>query len=291
MELVAAMHRRAQALAQQSQLELGGVVLSNGVGLTKPIIECLHALNLRISISLDGIGAVHDAQRPLLGGGSSFASVERSLESLTTVGLTPSLTITLTSHNLEGLPEVVAYALRNNLPFSINFFRENSCAADDLGMDESKLIDAMRQAMNVIEGQLPPYSLLSALLDRTRLDCPHDRPCGVGISYMTIDPQGRVAKCHMTMNHPVGDIAQSDPLLPVLKDADKLQNPAVDEKTGCRDCQWRYWCAGGCPLLSQRISGNSKARSPYCSVYQALIPEVLRLEGLRLLKYSQQTLH
>ena len=61
---------------------------------------------------------------------------------------------------------------------------------------------------------------------------------------------------------------------------------SVDEKEGCRDCQWRYWCTGGCPLQTFRATGRYDLKSPNCSIYQAIFPEVLRLEGLRLLKYQ-----
>jgi uncharacterized protein len=33
------------------------------------------------------------------------------------------------------------------------------------------------------------------------------------------------------------------------------------------------------------VTGRSDVKSPYCNVYKALYPEVLRLEGLRLLKW------
>ncbi len=46
------------------------------------------------------------------------------------------------------------------------------------------------------------------------------------------------------------------------------------------------WCAGGCPALTYRVTGRFDVRSPNCRIYQALFPEVLRLEGLRLLQYA-----
>ncbi len=82
-----------------------------------------------------------------------------------------------------------------------------------------------------------------------------------------------------TMNNP-------DPLSRIQEDKRGIQNIPVDEKTGCSICEWRYGCAGGCPLLTKRITGQYEARSPYCDVYSALFPEVVRLEGLRLMKYS-----
>ena len=65
-----------------------------------------------------------------------------------------------------------------------------------------------------------------------------------------------------------------------------MQNPPVDEKTGCRECPWRYACAGGCPLRTHFSGGRYDQRSPYCAIYQALFPAALRLEGLRMLKYE-----
>jgi uncharacterized protein len=61
---------------------------------------------------------------------------------------------------------------------------------------------------------------------------------------------------------------------------------AVEEKEGCRTCDWRYWCTGGCPLLTYRATGRSDIKSPNCNIYKALFPEALRLEALRLLKYE-----
>ncbi len=46
----------------------------------------------------------------------------------------------------------------------------------------------------------------------------------------------------------------------------------------------RYICAGGCPLLAQRHQGTPAAPSPYCAVYRAVLPDLLRLEGLRMMQ-------
>jgi uncharacterized protein len=65
-----------------------------------------------------------------------------------------------------------------------------------------------------------------------------------------------------------------------------LQNPDVHTKGGCSCCDWKYWCAGGCPLVTYRIAGRYNAQSPYCRIYKAIIPRILRLEGLRLMKLA-----
>jgi hypothetical protein len=60
----------------------------------------------------------------------------------------------------------------------------------------------------------------------------------------------------------------------------------IEDKECCRDCQRRYWCAGSWPLETFRATGRYNVKTPNCNIYQAIFPEVLRMEGLRLLKYQ-----
>lgn len=286
--LILLLHAYATELAEEHQIELDPVVLSNGVGLTKYMIQELKACKIRLMISLDGLGEYHDAQRVFVNGVGSFRSVGRSLERLLDYGLRPSLSIVVSNKNLAGLPEIVQYALDRQLPFSLNFYRENECSASnkDLIFSETQIISAMRAAFRVVEANVPPWSMLDAILDRTRLDRMHDRACGVGQSYMVINEHGSIAKCHMTIEQTLTDIYADDPLKIIQDDQIGIQNLPVIEKEGCRDCSWRYWCAGGCPLMTYRATGRWDIKSPNCNIYKALFPEVIRLEGLRLLKYG-----
>jgi uncharacterized protein len=270
-------------------MALDGVILSNGVAITQRVIAALKAHGLRISISLDGVGAFHDAQRKFSNGRGSFAFVEKSLNRLAASGIQPSVTITISNRNLAGLPQVVEYALQRGLPFTLNFFRDNDCSAsfDDLVYHETRLLEALRAAFEVVETHLPAHSLLGSLSDRARLDVPHDRPCGVGESYIVVNHLGGVARCHMELLSPVADLSSPDVLFALRNSHLGVQNPPVDRKPDCQACPWRYWCAGGCPALAYRTSGRYDARSPNCRIYQALFPQILRLEGLRLLRQNR----
>ncbi len=287
-KLLILLHDYAQELADEHDLALDGVVLSNGVALSHRMIEEMNARGLRLMISLDGVGDTHDAMRPFVNGHGSFAHVERTLDRLTDRDLTPTISITVSARNLAGLPETVAYVLARGLPFTLNFYRENDCSASftDLVYQDDQIIAAMRAAFAVIEANLPKHSILASLTDRARLDIPHNHPCGVGQSYMVIDQFGKIAKCHMEMGRAIADVSHPDPLNVIRLDQLGVQNPAVVEKTGCQDCIWRYWCAGGCPALTYRTMGRWDVKSPNCRVYQTLFPEVLRLEGLRLMKWG-----
>lgn len=286
-------HSYATEQAQAKGIGLDTVVLSNGVAIGERAISQLTERGIRVSISLDGVGHDHDTQRPFKNGKGSFAWVNRTLERLIARGIKPFISITLSNRNVAGLAETIQYVVERDLPFNINFFRENECAAPhtDLKLMDDKIINAMQQAFAVLEANLPDRSLLGSLVDRAQFDAPHDKTCSVGDSYLVIDHKGNVAKCQMEIERPITSIYAEDPLGELRRDLLGVQNLSVEEKEGCRTCEWKYWCAGGCPVLTYRATGRYDVKSPNCRIYKALYPQMLRLEGLRLLKLAakQQT--
>lgn len=281
-------HAYATAEAQGKGIILDTVVLSNGVAIGERAIEAFAERGIKVSISLDGIADAHDDQRPFKNGQGSFAWVNRSLERLMKRGIKPFISITLSNRNADGLASLIQYVVERDLPFNINFFRENDCAAphSDLRLMDDKIINAMQDAFAVLEANLPDRSLLGSLVDRAQFDAPHDKTCSVGDSYLVIDHQGNVAKCQMEIERPISSVYAVDPLGDLRRDRAGIQNLSVEEKEGCRDCAWKYWCAGGCPVLTYRATGRYDIKSPNCRIYQALYPHLLRLEGLRLLKLA-----
>ncbi len=287
--LVAELHQYARAQAEQHGLALEGVLLSNGVALSDRLLTTLLVQNIGLAVSLDGLDGSHDAQRPRADGGGTARAVRRTLEHAQALGLCPDVTVTVTGRNLDALPETVAWLLTLNLPFALNFYREHdrTNGRHDLTLADDRLIEAVRRAFAVIETNLPPYSLLNCLLDRVQMAVPHHYPCAVAHNYLVVDHQGRVAQCQMTMDRPVSTIWAADPLADVQHVPGGVPGLSVEEKEGCAECEWRYWCAGGCPLQTQRATGRYDSRSPLCAVYRALMPDLLRLEGLRLLNEAR----
>jgi uncharacterized protein len=285
---ILAVHDYAVEQARDCQIQLHGLLLSNGVALSRYAIEQLKLRRIAVTISLDGIGASHDVQRPLVHGGGSFALVDRSIERLLAEQLIPAISVTITRRNLAGLPELLSYILQRDLPFTLNFYRDNEQAEDreQLLCQEQAMIEALRTAFHVIEQSLPRRSLLGALLDRTSAQGPHVQACGVGQNYLVIDQRGGIARCHAAQHQQVTTIAASHPLRVLQGSQQGPRHVPVEHKQGCRTCNWRFWCTGGCPQLTWQITGRYDVQSPYCHIYQALFPDVLRLEALRLLRYE-----
>lgn len=286
--LIVELHQYARLLASQHGLDLEGVVLSNGTLLTPTMIETLKSLGLRLMISLDGLGAHHDMHRRYAGGRGSFADVAEAVDLALANGMTPNISVTVSSRTADGLPDVMAWILERELSFSLNFYRENelSSSHEDMRLDEQKIINGMLAAFKVIENNLPRRPFLGGIIDRANMSVSHTHTCGVGQNYLVFDQHGQIAKCQMHIRKPITDVYVTDPLAIIRADQIGLQNISVEEKEGCKTCEWKYWCAGGCPLATHRATGRYDVKSPNCNIYKALFPEALRLEGLRLLKYQ-----
>jgi len=278
----------AETRSAETGIGLESVMLSNGLALSDHMLGYLREHGIQLMISLDGIGIYHDAQRQRPDGSPSFDLVLRTLDRLDAHELRPQISITVSRKNLPGLPELMRFLLARNYPFHLNFFRENPYAreVDSTSVPPDELIAGLRLAFAEVEQNMPARSLLGSLLDRVRLDVPHDRPCGACQSYLVVRTDGAVTPCQMI------DQAQASLDTPELLKAitsrsdDLLRNPPSYQREPCAGCFWQFACAGGCPLLA-RQQGSENAASPYCTVYQTLIPEVLRLEGLRLLRQVQ----
>lgn len=285
---VLALHDYALQQAKQHGLQFSATLLSNGAALIPRVIQQLKLRAISVAISLDGVGEDHDKQRPLLNGMGSFRFVDRAITRLLEHDLIPHVNVTVSQRNLSGLPTLVAYLLERDLPFSFSYYRENDCSVSltDLQFSEERMIAGMKAAFTYIEQHMTPRRVYSSLIDKASLTAPHHQTCGVGRNYLVIDQHGGVAKCQMEITQTITTIDAEDPLQDIRRHQTGAQVVDVDEKEGCRSCNWRYWCSGGCAVLTYRLTGRNDIRSPNCGIYKALFPEALRLEALRLLKYT-----
>ncbi len=284
-KLVRRLHEQAVTLAAETGLELREVVLSNGVFVRPEFADWLAASGVKLMLSLDGVGELHDRQRPMKGGRATFAYLERNVDKeLLPRGIRPQVCITLTRLNAHGAAEAVRWALARDLPFSLNFYRQNalSLSRKELALEEAAIIDGMLAAYQAVEDNLPAHPLFNGLLDRVQMAA-HSHTCGVQHSYVVISHTGQLAQCQMHLEQPVGKEFDSENILSLVTQG-PIRNLSVDEKSGCRDCAYRYRCAGGCPLETYRATGRWDMQSPNCNIYRTLLPHALRLEGMRLLK-------
>jgi len=276
--LIRLLHAEAHTQAERKGLVLRETLISNGVRLPDDVLAFVAETGMHLSVSLDFCSDAHNRQRARRDGYGAYEQVRRNVERAGQYGIRPHLSITVTGAEDERSPDAVQLALDMGLPFNLNFVRPaDGWPADDV---VAGVIRSVRLAFAAIESKPPAHSLL-AVLDRADFSQAHRRSCGAGRTYLVIDHRGRVSPCQMQMHREVGDIRSPDPLAAVRG---SFSNPPVDERCGCAACAWRYACGGGCPLMSRPTGPQGEGTSSYCAAYRALYPELIRLEGLRLLK-------
>ena len=287
LDTVAHVHRYAQEQAQKYGLRLAAGLLSNGVALTTARLAMIRDLGIRLMISLDGLTNV--VQRQTMGGKDATHLALRGVEGAIAHGIIPDIAITVTAQNVHSLPALVGWLTERDLPFSISFYRDHGCHASavQLRFEEQQLIDGMRDVYDQIAQRPPRWSVLSALLDRTDAAHGHSRGCAAGHSYLVVDHHGKIAKCQTQLDMPITTIADTDPLLTIRSNKAGMQSIPVQQKEGCRSCEWQSWCAGACAIATYRATGRYDVQSPNCQIYKALYPDLIRLEGQRLLYWHQ----
>lgn len=285
---ILAWHSYACKLGEDHHINLDGIILTNGTLLTPDIADDIQKAGLHLMVSLDGLGTGHDVHRSYVDGHGSFKQVSDAIGVAIKKGITPNISVTISGKNAKKLPELVSWIREQNLPFALNFARENSYSKNRLTEnDEQEIITGMLNTFKIIEKNMPEHSILSSLVDRANLAVPHLRTCSIEKNYLVFDYQGNIFRCQMDMTHPVAKLEVKNDPLSIITSYSNPINISVDLKEGCNECEWKYWCTGGCPLLTKRITGQSNVKSPYCNVYKTLYPEAFRLEGYRLLQKYQ----
>jgi uncharacterized protein len=284
--LIRDLHQYALEQVKHTDIKVEAVILTNGVHFTSEMVAWSLDNNIRIMISLDGIGAVHDTLRPMHNGKSSFDRVMTTIDQrLLPTGLCPTISMTLTSSNIQDAPQMVEWMMiQRGLPLNFNFVRDtpNAKNQESFRAEQITLIEGLTAAYKVVEEHLEivPLSHLNSLLDRLQMVA-HTHTCGVGRDYVVINHKGQVHSCQMHVNNSNAPLLQPD-LIPLIAHG-KIPAIAVDSKVGCTSCQWRYRCSGGCPLETFRATGRWDIQSPYCMTYRSLYPILVRMVGLKLL--------
>lgn len=288
--VVLELDRYARSKSDSLQMVYRATILSNGVKLSRQFLESCKSQDINWMISLDGLGEGHDRQRRFIDGRSSAPFVVQTIESMLSLGIKPFLGITVTQRSVNTLAETIKFAIERDLHFNLSFVRDNGQLVNFPSMQlvDDRLIEALDEAFEVIKSNLPRHSLLSMLVDRSDFSLPHERTCGAGQSYLVVDQTGGIAKCPMEISNTVTNVLEEDPLSIIKTSIQGVQNLPVEEKEGCRTCEWRYGCTGGCPKLTHQATGRYDVKSPYCNIYKAAYPKLLRLEAYRLLQqYSK----
>ncbi len=254
-DVIESLSERLIGLAEKYQAEYKAGIVTNGYLLTQEIVDMLERVKVTSAqITLDGVGAAHDATRHLAGGGPTF---ERITDNLRKLQIPFPVSIRQNVHvgnygevaKLQSLIQDISQESGNRLICYPAPVTDNE-AARQRGSSTRRICGS--EAMDV------------GILENTRkLERGRGHYCGVhSLWSAVVDDEGRLYKCWETagdVEKSFGNASSWTPKNP-FEMASRLDNltaylntaqPNHDEE--CRDCIWLPVCRGGCP--SERLKG------------------------------------
>lgn len=103
------------------------------------------------------------------------------------------------------------------------------------------------------------------------------RHCGTGCNIISVGADGSIYPCHMLMGDQfkMGNLTEKG-IVEILN-ASKCQKQCwekdVKDIAGCKDCEFKYLCGGGCRARAYLMHGSIQMPDPFCSMYKEFYKE------------------
>lgn len=244
-------------------------LLTNGTLVDDETVKALKETKTKVSVSIDGSQEFHDAARVDINCGRTFERAVRGYKKLQDSGLSPGISCTLCSSNVEHTEEIAEYFVQELKPsgmgFNILIPKSNSACSVDAPCElaAAQLIPAFKilREHGIYEDRV--MRRVQPLID-SRV---HLKDCmGVG-GQIVIDPDGRVGPCQAFLGYNEYFPLKVDELhaqLASLTSEHIYRNTLFDEwchrfpfnMKDCANCFAIAICGGGCPYASLITHGS-----------------------------------
>ncbi|MBF4376200.1 radical SAM/SPASM domain-containing protein, partial [Vibrio anguillarum] len=254
----------------RTQLECIGInlelrIITNLTRLTNEMICFFKHHSVIISVSVDGLGDTHDQHRKHKNGAGSFAVVMTNIERLHERGISPSVMITVAGDNYLGVPALVEYLIERDMTFRISDAKGGYLTPAQF----EQTMDTVNALLDKAVDKGYPVSRRVIFSD-LRTHEAASTPCSMGSHAAAIYLDGSVYFCHTEFQkgQPLGHLSGEQNLLSIIRSGRQKHFGLSDD---CQQCQYRFVCAGGCPLY--RVNGKSSM----CNVYKKIISQVFNI--------------
>ncbi len=266
-----------KAIADEgSQLDIAFV--TNLTILNDEIIAFSKTYHISYGVSLDGVGAIHDASRSFRSGNGSFKLVDTNIRKLIAEGITVSVNTVVTNFNLEGLPDLTRYLISLNIPFRYSIVKGEAIHAELLEKYLTISYGIMENAINSGWNFSQRYQFCDLKPNELGF-----QTCSSGFSGGAIYIDGSFKYCHVqfdnTTNLGRSIFDHNEDLVDMITNGEHHENVKSDE---CGNCKFRAVCTSGCPVY------RVKDKDPQCSLYHRFIPMYYELQAKERLHLIQK---
>lgn len=256
-------------------------IVTNGYSLDQYVDYFQHAVIREIQLTLDGTREVHDARRPLKGGGPSFDRISKNLDRCLELGYPVNLRVVLDRQNINNLPALARYATERGWTghpqFKTQLGRNYELHQCQTGSNLYSRIELYKDLYFMLKDHpelmafhQPSFSITKFLFEHNRLPDPLFDSCPACKSEWALDFTGKIYSCTATVGKAGEELGT---FFPELSLHDELirqwQHRDVTVISECRDCAVQLACGGGCGSLAKNKHGQLLA--PDCRPVKELI--------------------
>lgn len=257
-------------------------VVTNGYNLSE-YLDLLTTAEIReVQVTLDGVGAVHDARRPLRGGLATFARVVAGIDAALARDVPINLRIVVDRDNLAELAPLAAFASARGWTSHPLFktqigrnYELHSCQAQQARLYDRlemyrDLYELAQAHPQVLELHRPALHVSRFLFDHGAMPDPIFDACPGCKTEWAFDYTGRIYPCTANVGKAAESVGTFHPA--VRLDDDRIE-PWQDRDVlgidACRTCAVQLLCGGGCGAVAKNAAGRVDA--PDCRPVAPLV--------------------
>ena len=276
----------AKAVAPGTVVAYG--MTTNGTLLTEAVLDRLEAMDVKLSLSIDGPAPLHDVERRFEDGSGSYAATSAARRVLKDryrriyAGQIMVVTAQTAPHYRDIIDEFVAaggrsfrFKMVTPLGRGKRYVRaEGALPHDAAAATHIAVIEYLKQMFverGLLVGENYVITFLRKLMERVNVgDVDTRNPCGIASSVVDFDVRGRIHACHETSKYKpflLGDASMAYKEV-YESDAARAARSYTDlaRHAGCRSCAYFNYCTP-CPAKNYQASGDPEVRpleSPEC---------------------------
>jgi uncharacterized protein len=245
---------RAAELADARGVKLTFSITTNGTLLTAEDAQFFETHGFAVTISLDGLREVHDAQRPFKGGGGSYDAVMARAAPLLRIQkrmqVSARVTVTPKAFSLRSALDSLIAAGFHSVGFSPMLSApagDGEMQSEDLEIMLGEMIECGREFERASRrGRRYPFANMINAMREIHRGTHRPYPCGAGAGYLGVSAEGDLAACHRFVGDEEGALGSLNHGIDRARQADWLARRHVHRQQPCQSCWARYLCGGGC---------------------------------------------
>jgi uncharacterized protein len=241
-------------LSASTGVRIGFSITTNGTLLSVEDGVFFEEHGFAVTVSLDGVGEIHDVLRSYRGGQGSYAKIIANVRPLLEMQrrMQVSARVTVTPRNLrlrETLDELLGLGF-HSVGFSPMLHapsgREEMHANDLQEMLEQMIGCGEEFERRTIGGERYAFANIATAIQEIHKGTHRPYPCGAGGGYFGVSAEGGLYACHRFVEDDKALFGDVHTGVSADMQARWLSERHVHTQTPCSSCWARYLCGGGC---------------------------------------------